>query len=987
MEDNKYIITQVPSTFVNSKKEIAASDRQKIENYPVNSLFDSSTHRLEVSIFSLQGTKLTSIANHIDYSELLGAAGAGKEGASNLTLDPAADVKKLGYANGDVRIAYNFINDIYSDSKAPAHLFIESISSDRTEFRAVSNIVTDERLDEGTDVLIESLNSKGGLNNFKVNFGNLGEAIGVNAASDKVKEASAAVFKTYEPLPGSIKKGQVLTIEQLISDSVVFEVERVVEEDVIKVPVLKGANFNIEQSSDESENTEYFSYNELFSYPVTSSYYQMRSLFNEKSAQISINHNDFSDFIHFSSIEERLRNFKYKVDLLESYQNALTGSYTSGSISGSKAHNENLIEGIVNNFDHYDRFLYYESGSNSWPKVSGSVAPHLNQSSNTTESVLFFNRMITSASNYDVSNFDLLINSIPTFIREDSNNEPYLMFIHMLGQHFDNLWIYFKAVSDKYDADNRLDFGISKDLVKDAIESLGIKLYSTNFNSEDLFSMFSGEQLNTGSRVINEIFKIEDEAENDTLQPVSKDDYQKEIYKRIYHNVPHLLKTKGTQRGLRALINTFGIPEEILKIKTFGGTDRRERVYVSPKDYYTDSLDKVRLDTTGSFITGSTLSKYATVIRKDRDYSDDSHIVEIGFDIAEVVDDYHYRQLTGSLNTGSFNIDDYIGDPRNAESIEYYNLDQIADDYNRNYGIVVEEKLTVLGKESGNEIITEDGFNILVDFESKSSGITFAQDASAFIKLAQVFDNSLFRMVKDFLPARTTANTGIIVKAPKIQRSKAKQVSVSWENKIYTGSIEVANLSGSDGGAFPKGNHTPYTTNYERTIVTPLGPVPKNVTDENPKYTGEFSGSLVIATDGELTKNNPFKKQTQPIIRYDLTVFNLSLPIPPACNLFIDVTYIGEYFTIGTTTGGTVSITSPVNVGPIVSGSTHYTHDFDTFEFFTIDAQAGYYPYGTFDGWFDAETGGNLISTASTHTIYHEDENNTSGSVYYAQFS
>ena len=170
--------------------------------------------------------------------------------------------------------------------------------------------------------------------------------------------------------------------------------------------------------------------------------------------------------------------------MLDSYQSALTGSYTSGSTSGSTAHYENLIEGIVNNFDHYDRFLYYESGSNSWPKVSGSTAPHLNQSSNTTESVSFFNRMITSASNYDVSNFDLLINSIPTFIREDSNNEPYLMFIHMLGQHFDNLWIYFKAVSDKYDADNRLDFGISKDLVKDAIESLGIKLYSTNFNSE-----------------------------------------------------------------------------------------------------------------------------------------------------------------------------------------------------------------------------------------------------------------------------------------------------------------------------------------------------------------------------------------------------------------------------------------------------------------------------------------------------------------------
>ena len=41
--------------------------------------------------------------------------------------------------------------------------------------------------------------------------------------------------------------------------------------------------------------------------------------------------------------------------------------------------------------------------------------------------------------------------------------------------------------------------------------------------------------------------------------------------KRLYHNMPHLLKTKGTERGLRALVNCFGTPESALSIKQFGG--------------------------------------------------------------------------------------------------------------------------------------------------------------------------------------------------------------------------------------------------------------------------------------------------------------------------------------------------------------------------------------------------------------------------------
>ena len=50
-------------------------------------------------------------------------------------------------------------------------------------------------------------------------------------------------------------------------------------------------------------------------------------------------------------------------------------------------------------------------------------------------------------------------------------------------------------------------------------------------------------------------------------EPIPVDDVSKEIYKRIYHNMPYLLKKKGTVEGLRTLINTFGLPSSILGAK------------------------------------------------------------------------------------------------------------------------------------------------------------------------------------------------------------------------------------------------------------------------------------------------------------------------------------------------------------------------------------------------------------------------------------
>ena len=60
--------------------------------------------------------------------------------------------------------------------------------------------------------------------------------------------------------------------------------------------------------------------------------------------------------------------------------------------------------------------------------------------------------------------------AIPEYLRSDPDNLRYELFVDMVGQHYDNMWVYTKDLTNRFDADNRLDFGISKDLVADAIK-------------------------------------------------------------------------------------------------------------------------------------------------------------------------------------------------------------------------------------------------------------------------------------------------------------------------------------------------------------------------------------------------------------------------------------------------------------------------------------------------------------------------------------
>lgn len=819
MNKIKYNISQITPGTVNEYEDYSSTDKQVLDSFEVISNFDPFSNNVELHIYSVDGERLKSINPFNNYSFLQTSETATTK-AYTITLDPTKDSIDNNYRYGGVNLLYNFTDNLYSDTKNPINFLIKEISGDRTELKLKAVELEDDSVVTKTNTIAEDLNSSSDFNDFRVNLGNNDLAISINIDTRVENDETFVIVKLYESLPEIYEVNSIVEIQSLISDSVAFEVDSEVIPDEIKIPQLKGPNFTIEVEQENNNTSDYFDYNQLFSFPTNNTYRQLNSLAKKKNIDISIDYSNFTNFVHFSSAQERLENFKYKFDLIIAYQDALDTienlefyetSGSSPSVTGSSEYYSGLINNILENFDHYDRFLYYESGSHSWPK-DDSTYPYVNATGSATGS--WYDAKIASASLYDGTNLSSLRNSIPVFLKDDPENDPYNLFVDMVGQHFDNVWVYAKAVTDKYDTDNRLHRGISKELVEEVLKNYGLKLYSSNRSTQDLFKMFTGEFYDTGSEDIDTFIT----ASNDTT---SEQNYRKQVYKRIYHNLPLLLKSKGTERGLRALMNCFGIPNIYssgshngMFVRHYGGEHTEDGNNYGPAINVSSSVDKVRFDNTGSIVSGNTLSVDTSIVKRDVKYTDDIPVVDIGYSPSDPIDDYIKSQLT------SFNIDEHIGDPGSAFDLNYQSLVSASNAIEYN--------------------ITE----------------TDLQDLTRILKF---YDNVIFKMVRDFVPARTNISSGIIIKPHLLNRSKVKLVSGSHDNfVIYTGSIGIASIESSDGGVF--GGRSQISSSYLASLMTSggLAHYPYHL-DESARYDGELSGSLVTVSTSELNTDNSFK--------------------------------------------------------------------------------------------------------------------------------
>lgn len=575
-------ITLNPSQDYNSK------DIDLINFVELKRRFGLPEDYIELHTYDLNNNLLKSNYNYLGYRSLLSSLPSPSNLIDTLNVDPNQDSINEGYNYGSNILSYNIFRKLFA-SDINNKFFIKTISTDRTELRIACNNLSNDNLQNLYTNFIVSSTQEAFYKDFFLNFGNNNIIIGINIVLEQDISQYNLLVKLYEPLPNNFTiKDQFWIIDKL-SDPISYQIDFEVINTTISssIPTLRGPNFNIKVNNEINPSINYINYNNFFSTTSTSSYQQLKSILEEKSLDINIDYTDYSNFIHFSSAKERLLNFIYKLKLIENYNGdlkTLNNSINTPQISSSKAIINSNINNIIEKFDGYEYYLYYNSGSKAFPKKNNFL-PYLNFETTSSQALIWlgddnsksglYGGQLYSSSYYDENNQDNLLYTIPEYLRIDSQNQPYELFIHMIGQHFDNVWLYSKGTTDLYNAENNVDKGISKDLVSYALKSLGIKLYSNTNVDSNIFNYLlgttrSGSYLpSTGSEVITTFVTMS--LSSSTLPGAEID---KEIYKRIYHNLPYLLKTKGTERGLRALITCYGIPDTILHINEFGGTDK-----------------------------------------------------------------------------------------------------------------------------------------------------------------------------------------------------------------------------------------------------------------------------------------------------------------------------------------------------------------------------------------------------------------------------
>ena len=598
-----------PQTF--ELQTYSVSDTALISNFDVTNTFNYSSSYIEYFVYDLNNNILDSIVdNSFRGFSLLD---------NQVILDPQADLEAQGYLEGQYNTVYNFLNPLLS-SNVNSRYYIDQISSDRTEIRLNTTQIPN------IDVVTSSLalqtqisQSIGVYKDFYLDFGNNQLIIANNILLDNsITEDPTVLIKLYDPLPSDFDIQSECWVVEQIANSVAYNIDITeVFNPITEFIQLQGPNTNLNINNQINNSTDYANYSSLTTTTSvnnsSSLKYQLNSLLAEKGIEINIDYNYFSNFCNFSSAYTRLENFYYKLSLIEQY--SVSSSYTTGSTnyytSGSQTIWNNKINDIITNFDGYEYFLYFDSGSNSWPKTN-NTPPYNNYQTTSPSASVWLTNQLTSASLYDSENNNNLYLSVPSYLREDPSNTQYGLFIEMIGQYFDDIWVYIKDVTNKYNADNRLDYGVSKDLVAQILRDLGVKIYQNNFSVDNLYTAFlgltdSGSLYNipnitstlptpTGLEYINLIVTA-----SNTASLVGTDDINKETYKRIYHNLPFLLKKKGSYEGLRALITTYGIPETILSVSEYGGKDKNSNTW----DYFKQVYNYAVYTSGSSYVSSS----------------------------------------------------------------------------------------------------------------------------------------------------------------------------------------------------------------------------------------------------------------------------------------------------------------------------------------------------------------------------------------------
>ena len=515
------------------------------------------------------------------------------------------NIDGLRLTPGHYMFVYNFLRNFVGSYSSTTKLFISEISSDRRELK-LSLTKTDDivALKNLSDFVLSYLRDSKYTIPVVLNFGDNKIVDVVNVTSDG--STDYVFVKLLDPLPGDIDVFFQCWIASQVLKPYIDKVKIVrQDDDQEKIPYIKGPNFEVDYDYWINSEIGYKSWNDLLSQNVSTSQQILDRYIEDKGSPVKLNTDfrEFGNFIFYSSAEERVDNFFYKVELIGEYnkQIDLLKTYT-GSLSDNELKLKSLRDKVISGFDDFEKWLYFEENADTiyTPQATSSVSPYpkyigliditpvggsgsLYDTSyyfttkrgkygllpTTNEQVVsWYDDLIEKARDYDNKNFNALNKSIPEYLREDGQSEQFTTFVNMVGHHFDVIYLYTDHLLKKNLREENPEDGLSQDLVYQTTKNLGWTL-THGTQTKDLWEYAlgvsgSGEPVWTGKTTVGRDL-------SKTAQERTR-----EVWRRILNNLPYIYKTKGTARSIRALLSAYGIPQTLLTIREFGGPDNAD---------------------------------------------------------------------------------------------------------------------------------------------------------------------------------------------------------------------------------------------------------------------------------------------------------------------------------------------------------------------------------------------------------------------------
>ena len=416
------------------------------------------------------------------------------------------------------------------------------------------------------------------------------------------------ILKLYEPLETNVQPNQQVWISKLQADPIV-ETITISGVDTSYCAPLKGPNFLL----DPDNGTSFKIFDDLIASGSTTS----NDILNKITSQNNIDTEKlniqyvsgfsytFDQFVHFGSAAERLKNFYYKINILQQYQakyldltqtsfpiGYLLTEDTGGDGTPEIEGNEILIgeqidpilqlqfevpqvipapyalieanglaekiSNLIKTFDGFEKFLFKSENGLAYPKED-----YFNPTTLLTYRVLrpitsplvisWYDTALNDSEEFDKYNSYAMRNNLPAYITEDYDNADFILFLDMIGQHFDILWVYINGIKKAKKVEHKEELGIPDELVSSLLNSMGWN-EKRAFNSQLLWEYMFGTN-------------------QDGLQKYGRSlqDANYEVWRRILNNLPYLLKNKGTARALKAVMACYGVPQSMLTIMEFGG--------------------------------------------------------------------------------------------------------------------------------------------------------------------------------------------------------------------------------------------------------------------------------------------------------------------------------------------------------------------------------------------------------------------------------